>query len=156
MARADFLRGKQASAAKFYLDELKSETSNIRRERLLNSLLAIEPRSEELDEYFDTPTHALFIANRITDDDAYNALAAGLIARLGQHTELFRQGADSDALTIAMMRASTRLGAPEATLGTPQEFRPARPAIPRNTTGCSAPPVSSRRTTPGPSPRSCA
>src|SRR5262249_10311033 len=43
IARTDFLRGKDASAAKFYLDELAKETSNIRRERLLNSLRLIEP-----------------------------------------------------------------------------------------------------------------
>src|SRR5262249_17232274 len=35
-ARTLFLRGKGASAAKFYLDELAKETSNIRRERLLD------------------------------------------------------------------------------------------------------------------------
>ena len=49
IARTDFLRGKQASALKFYLDELASETSNIRRERLLDSLLAIEPSEASLD-----------------------------------------------------------------------------------------------------------
>jgi hypothetical protein len=116
MARADFLLGNQASAAKFYLDELASPASNIRRERLLASLLAIEPTPQDLDVYLDTPGHALFIANRITNDESYHALAAPLIARLEQHRDLFGDGADSDALAIALMRAATRTGAPEATL----------------------------------------
>ena len=128
MARADFLLGNQASAAKFYLDELASPASNIRRERLLASLLAIEPTPQDLDVYFDTPGHALFIANRITNDESYDALAAPLIARLEQHRDLFGNGADSDALAVALMRAATRTGAPEATLRYAARVRADAPA----------------------------
>src|SRR5206468_11562058 len=72
--------------------------------------------AQDLDVYFDTPVHALFIANRITNSGSYESLAAPLIARLEQHRDLFGRGADSDALAIALMRAATRAGAPEATL----------------------------------------
>jgi hypothetical protein len=116
LARTDFLRGKHARAAKFYLDELRRETSNIRRERLLESLRLIQPKAEELDEYFDTPEHALFAANRITNFDDYQDLAGPLIERLEQHQSLFQQGAASGALAISLMRAATRMGAPDSTL----------------------------------------
>jgi hypothetical protein len=128
IARTDFLRGKQASAAKVYLGELASETSNIRRERLLDSLLAIEPSEENLDVYFDTPAHALFIANRITNDRKFDALEAPLVERLEQHRNLFGQSSDSDALAIALMRAATRGGAPRATLRYATQVRAGAPA----------------------------
>src|SRR5262249_39159619 len=116
LARVDLLRGKHAAAAKFYLDELASETSNIRRERLVQSLQMIQPKLEELDEDFDAPAHALFIANRITNSIYLDGLQAPLIDRLEQHSSLFGQGAQSDALAIALMRAATRMGAPASTL----------------------------------------
>jgi hypothetical protein len=127
MARTDFLSGHEAAAAKFYLDELPSTTSNIRRERLLSSLTAIQPRLEDLDEYFDTPAHALFIADRITNDSDNDALEAALTARLEQHKELFGQGADSDALAVALMRAATRMGAPQMALRYAAQVRPGAP-----------------------------
>jgi hypothetical protein len=128
IARTDFLRGKQASALKFYLDELASETSNIRRERLLDSLLAIEPSEESLDVYFDTPAHALFIANRITNDGKFDALEAPLVERLERHRNLFGQSSDSDALAIALMRVAIRTGAPRATLRYAAQVRAGAPA----------------------------
>jgi hypothetical protein len=39
-----------------------------------------------------------------------------LIERLEQHGSLFSQGAESNALALALMRAATRAGAPDATL----------------------------------------
>jgi len=116
LARAYFLRGKQAQAAKIYLAELASATSNIRRERLLTSLQMIQPNLDELDQYFDTPQHALFAANRITNSTYLEPMAAPLITGLEQHANLFAQGAESNALAIALMRASIRAGAPAATL----------------------------------------
>ena len=109
IARTDFLRGRHASAARFYLDELAKETSNIRRERLLESLRLIELTLQDLDEYFDTPAHALFAANRITNFENLNPLSADLITRLEKHADLFGQGAQSEALAISLMRASTAL-----------------------------------------------
>jgi hypothetical protein len=116
LARTEFLSGKGASAAKIYMSELASETSNIRRERLLSSLRMIHPREEELDEYFDTPAHALFAANQITSAEGPRALAGPLIKRLEEHEGLFRQGAESNALAITMMRAALEMGAPQSVL----------------------------------------
>jgi hypothetical protein len=127
MARADFLLGHDAAAAKFYLAELASPASNISRERLLNSLLAIEPRAETLDVYFDTPAHALFVANRITNSDNREELVAPLIARLEQHRDLFARGTDSDDLAIALMRAATKAGDPSAALRYAARVRPDGP-----------------------------
>src|SRR5262249_20692800 len=74
IARTDWLRGRDAAAAKFYLEELSSTTSNIRRERLMESLQAIEPKLSDLDDYFDTPVHALFVANRVTNGSYHSEL----------------------------------------------------------------------------------
>jgi len=116
LARTEYLGGKGALASKIYLSELASVTSNIRRERLLASLHMVWPQEGELDEYFDTPAHALFAANQITSEKNMERLAAPLIAGLERHNDLFGQGAESDALAIALMRASIRMGAPESTL----------------------------------------
>jgi hypothetical protein len=116
LARTAYLEGKGAIASKIYMSELASQTSNIRRERLLESLRMVKPQEEELDEYFDTAAHALFAADQITSADGPQYLAGPLITRLERHENLFGRGAESNKLAIALMRASLRLGAPEATL----------------------------------------
>ncbi|HEX4999331.1 MAG TPA: hypothetical protein VFY29_13975 [Terriglobia bacterium] len=128
LARTDFLRGRQAKAAKFYMAELSVADSNIRRERLLQSLNMISPTREELEEYFDTPAHALFAADRITSFQRFAPLAAPLIEGLERHSDLFSRGAESSALAVALMRASTRMGAPEATLRFADRVPPGDPA----------------------------
>src|SRR5947209_17495704 len=85
-------------------------------ERLRASVLMIQPTLEDLDDDFDTPAHALFAANRITNSQYLSALAAPLITRLEQHSGLFGRGAESNALAIALMRAATRMGAPTSML----------------------------------------
>jgi len=116
IARTDFLRGDHAAAARFYLNELASETSNIRRRRLLDSLAAIRVTVEDIDEYLDTPGHALFIAQRVTNGDSSAELQNRLMTRLERRADLFVPGATADALAIALMRLATRAGAPAATL----------------------------------------
>lgn len=115
IARVDFLSGKGSSASKFYMDELASATSNIRRERLLVSLQQIQPTESDLDGYFDTPAHALFAVNQITSSRS-PSIEAALIDRLQKHADLFVQGKDSDSLALAMMRTALRMGAPDAAL----------------------------------------
>jgi hypothetical protein len=116
LARTEFLAGNGASAAAIYMSELSSETSNIRRDRLLESLRMIHPRLEDLDDYFDTPAHALFASNQITTNHELQALTTPLVERLERHESLFGRGAQSDALAIALMRAAVQSGAPAATL----------------------------------------
>jgi len=116
IARTNFLRGKQTAAAKFYLSELASETSNIRRQRLVNSLAGIAFSVEDIDEYLDTPGHALFLTQRVTNADSPAELQHQLMSRLEARADLFGQTATADALAIALMRLATRTGAPTTTL----------------------------------------
>lgn len=116
LARTEYMNGKGAAASKIYMSELASETSNIRRDRLLESLRLISPTKDDLDAYFDTPAHALFAANQITSAEGPRFLAGPLIERLEQHENLFRQGAESNALAITLMRAALVTGAPDALL----------------------------------------
>ena len=127
-ARVEVLLGHQSRAAKLYLAELAAPGTAIRRERLLASLALIEPSADDLEEYFDTPAHALFIANRITNVRAYDGLAAPLIDGLERHRDLFGRGWDSDTLAVTLMRAATRNGAPAATLRYAAQVRPDAPA----------------------------
>lgn len=130
LARTYYISGKHASAAKIYLDELASTTSNIRRERLLTSLRMLYPYdtraaqlSKDLNELLDTPAHALFAANLITSPNGLDPgsedlsdVAAQLVEDLEQHRNLFRQGAESDALALSLMRAALRIGDAAAVL----------------------------------------
>jgi hypothetical protein len=113
LARAQFLRGQQAKAAKIYLNEIKSADTNIRRNRLIESLAQIEPTPADLEEYFDTPEHALFAANRIPSG---SPLAAAMVTTLERRRDLFQAGPQSDALAMALMRLTTQTGAPSETL----------------------------------------
>ena len=122
LARTYFLRGKSAPAAKIYLEELGSTTSNIRRDRLLGSLSMLYPYldrptklADDLDELFDTSAHAIYAANLATNSESAE-LSTELVKRLEAHRDLFRQGADSDVLTMILMRTAMRMGAPAALL----------------------------------------
>src|SRR5579863_7197320 len=73
LAHIHYLLGEQAAAGKIYLDELNRNGSNLSRETLLNSLSmtygydgGTELRAH-LDEYFDTPEHAAFAVQMITN-----------------------------------------------------------------------------------------
>jgi len=114
LARTDYLLDKGARASKYYLDELKSSVSNIHRERLLQSLALIQPYSADLEGYFDTAEHALFAVNKATTSVPW--IAPELVTKLEQHADLFKAGAESDALILALMRTSIQAGAPAATL----------------------------------------
>lgn len=130
LARTYYLSGKHGGAAKIYLDELASTTSNIRRERLLTSLRMLYPYDtraaqlrKDLNEFLDTPAHALFAANLITNpnwielaSEDLSDVASQLVQDLEQHRNLFRQGAESDALALALMRAALRIGDAAAVL----------------------------------------
>ncbi len=134
LARTYFLRGLRAKAAKIYLDELKIPTSNVSRETLLNSLGVLYPKEnrpellkKDLSEYLDTAAHAMFVADLITNPNSWemenpdsaksvNELTAEMIVSLEGQKSLFRGDSDSVALTLALMRAATRQGAPASTL----------------------------------------
>jgi len=141
LARTYFLQRKRAAAAKMYLDELANTNSNIRRQRLLTSLEMLYPDSDDrrlekmkndLDQYFDTPSHALFIADRVTNcgpgQNPQPDVYMNLLKLLEGHKDLFRQGTASDALALELMRGTIRAGIPAKTLEYAAAVPPDSPA----------------------------
>jgi hypothetical protein len=131
LARCHYLLGEHHQAARIYLDELARPDSAIGRERLLTSLRILFPYNgsaarlaDHLDEYFDTPQHALFVINLVTnpvqEDDserrAMGTVGRQALAALERHRELFAKGAESDRLALAAMRASLYMGDPASAL----------------------------------------
>jgi hypothetical protein len=125
LGRVHYLEGDYVAATRIYLDELDSPTSSLSREVLVNSLklscrAGMGQLSSRLGEFFDTPRHALFAVNLVTnpESETYGNSADGrkLLQMLQDHGALFRSGPDSEALVMALMRASLYLGDPAATL----------------------------------------
>lgn len=125
LARAHYLLGDYSPAAKIYLDDLSSGDSIYSRESLISSLLMLFPYngssarlSDHLEEYFDTPGHALFVVNIVTNPiynydaerAAMGAVAQKVLAALHNHEDLFRSGVLSDQLALALMRAAMYRG----------------------------------------------
>lgn len=124
-ARVAYLRGDYPAAAKTYLDELDDPTSIFSREGLVSSLRMLFPYngssarlSDHLEDYFDTPAHALFVVNLVTNP-VYNDLderaamaevARKTLAILEMRSDLFSAGHDAEALVLALMRASLYMG----------------------------------------------
>lgn len=126
-----YIRGEYSSAAKIYLDELWAKDSVFTRGSLVASLRTLFPYNgsssrlfDHLDEYFDTPVHALFVVNIITnpvysDGEERKLMAEAAkktLSSLQKHEELFRSGIDADALALALMRASLYMGDTDAAL----------------------------------------
>ncbi len=129
LARVHYLLDEYSSAAKIYLDELTVADSALSRETLLMSLRILFSSDEgkthlanHLEEYFDTPRHALFVVNLLTNPSYQQgrpplaAVGKKIITALQNHRELFRSGAESEALALALMRAALYMGDPGAAL----------------------------------------
>jgi len=131
LARCHYLLGEPHLAAHIYLDELARRDSALDRSTLLSSLRILFPYNgsaaglaDHLDEYFDTPQHALFVVNLVTNpvvNDEGERAAMGAVGRkaldaLHRHPELLAQGDASDRLALAAMRASLYIGDPAAAL----------------------------------------
>lgn len=121
VAHIDYLLGDQTAAGKAYLDELNRNGSNLSRETLLNSLQLTYGYDggpqlvSHLGEYFDTPEHAAFAIQLITNprsdgngapDETYTRIKA----LLEQHRELLHSNRGSDALAMLGMRTALRRG----------------------------------------------
>lgn len=139
LARCHFLLEEYAPAAKIYLDELRSNDTVHSRQSLISSLRLLFPYNgssarlaEHLEEYFDTPEHALFVVNIVTnpvysDDEERRGMAEvaqRVIRSLQQHRELFR-GPLADQLGLALMRASLYRGDTGAALAYSRLIGPA-------------------------------
>jgi hypothetical protein len=74
LARVLYLQEDYVGAAKIYLDELDSPKSNLSRDTLMTSLRLVYAAGKtqlwsRLEEFFDTPRHALFVLNLVTNSD---------------------------------------------------------------------------------------
>jgi hypothetical protein len=142
LARSHYLLEEYSQAAKIYLDELERDDSVFSRDTLVTSLRIIFPYngsstrlSDHLEEYFDTPGHALFVVNIVTNP-VYNdpqerkemaAVAQKTIDQLLKHRELFNSGPLSDQLALALMRASIYRGDTAAALSYSQLINKSSP-----------------------------
>jgi hypothetical protein len=133
LARALYLQRDYTRAAKIYLDEIDSPESILGRETLVTSLRWVYSAGsrdlwDHLDEFFDSPRHALFLVNLVTNPDRsrWHRSAAvqptmeesgrRILNLLHKHPALFQSGADSEALVMALMRTSFYLGDAAAAL----------------------------------------
>lgn len=132
LARVYYLLGDQTAAGKIYLDELNRNGSNLSRETLLNSLKITYGYDggpqllARLEEYFDTPEHAAFAIqmvtnprwNRWNDDpslrDNSQPPDARIKSLLEKHSDLLRTSNGANALALLAMRTALHVGDPNA------------------------------------------
>ncbi len=124
IAHIHYLFREYSAAVKIYLDELERDDSFFSREGLLDSLHTVFKYNgdngglaDHLEEYFDSPAHALFAVYIVTnplpageEGDAERAAGQMAIKALQSHQELFTGDGLSDTLALALMRASLYMG----------------------------------------------
>lgn len=133
LAYAHLLLGDQTSAGKIYLDELNRDGSNLSRDTLINSLAITYGHDggpqlvKDLDQYFDTPHHAAFALQILTnpspkplpDITGMNpgpATTKSHYSRirllLEQHKSLFSTPEGAGTLTLLAMRTALHAADP--------------------------------------------
>jgi hypothetical protein len=125
LARVYYLMGNYSSAAKIYLDEFTMEDTIFSRESLMMSLRmifryngSIRRLADQLEDFFDTPRHALFAVTIATNPIYFDRdemvvmsnTARKAIAVLQKRRDLFSRGKESEALALALMRAALYMG----------------------------------------------
>lgn len=135
IAHIHYREGRQSAAGKIYLDELSRSDSNLSTETLVNSLQITYPYDggpelvKHLDEYFDTPRHAAFAIQLVTNPRWERIYRGGydrrgdvpaeapppppyarITALLEKHGELFRTDEGAKLLTMLGMRTALRAG----------------------------------------------
>lgn len=129
LARILYLQRDYVRAALIYLDETDASDSPLKRDTLVTSLRWVYSDGEmqmwdRAQDFFDTPRHALFLVNLVTNQrgsyyphsEITKEHGGKVMALLQKHPELFKSGADSDALIMALMRTSLYLGDLASTL----------------------------------------
>ncbi len=132
LARTLYLQRHYVLAAKIYLDEVGKPESVLSRDTLVSSLRWVYSAGavdfwNHPEEFFDTPRHALFIVNLITEPRrsweslevrrrAGEETGRKVLRLLQDHKGLFKSGPDSEALVLALMRTSFYLGDPASAL----------------------------------------
>ena len=132
LAHIHYLSGEQSAAGKIYLDELNRGDSNLSRETLLTSLRMTYGYDggpelvEHLDEYFDTPAHAAFAIDMVTNprwrregntrrfERAPNSPETYRRVKelLAKHESLLRAAGGADVLGLLAMRTALSMGDP--------------------------------------------
>jgi hypothetical protein len=133
LAYVHLLLGDDTAAGKIYLDELNRDGSNLSRETLINSLAITYGHNggpqlvEDLDQYFDTPHHAAFALQILTnpspkpprDIPGMNPGPATtkshyprLRRLLEQHKSLFSTPEGAGTLTLLAMRTALHAADP--------------------------------------------
>jgi hypothetical protein len=123
LACACYHLGQYSEAAKIYLDEFKAPDSNVNSQSLANSLRLVINKAKptlaaHIGEYFDTPEHALFIIQFVSDPMIIQGSDAQLMEQNGniilkemeKHRQLFAKKEDAEKLALAMMRVSLAMG----------------------------------------------
>jgi hypothetical protein len=133
LAHIHYLFGEQTAAGKIYLDELNRAGSNLSRDTLLTSLemtYGYDGGPEliaHLDEYFDTPEHAAFAIELITNPHWQRPDEAGRFVRspdrsqtyqrikdlLARRDDLLRSRGGADTLGLLAMRTALSMGDPD-------------------------------------------
>ncbi len=130
LAYIHYLLGDQTAAGKIYLDELNRSGSNLSRETLLNSLqltYGYDGGPEllaHLEEYFDTPEHAAFAIQLVTNPhwprntgrferpNGARQSYTRIWDLLEKHGSLLQSNAGANALALLTMRTALRMGEP--------------------------------------------
>ena len=132
LAHIHYVFGEQTEAGKMYLDELNRAGSNLSRETLLNSLrmtYGYDGGSElvaHLDDYFDTPEHASFAIDLVTNPQWQREREPGRFVRTGsksqtyqrikgllaKHEDLLRSKNGAETLGLLAMRTALIMGDP--------------------------------------------
>lgn len=132
LAHVYYRKGDRTAAGKIYLDELNRPDSNLSRDTLLTSLQITYGSDggaqlrEHLDEYFDTPEHAIFAIQMVTNPS--RKMSWDIVGQpfsrsepsaepyrrlqtlLEQHRELFRAKTGADTLALLALRTALRAG----------------------------------------------
>lgn len=123
LARMHYLDGEQSAAGKIYLDELRRPDSILSREVLLNSLHLTYGYTggtklyEQLDDYFDTPEHAQFALQLVTNPRSEAAPAPPeLYMRIQSLLQAHRKLLRSEKVATLGMRAALWSGNPAGAL----------------------------------------
>ena len=123
LAHVYFVLGDQTGAGKIYLDELNRNGSNLSQETVLTSLSMTYGRDggqklrDNLDAYFDTPEHAAFAIQLVTNpraggDSGAAATYAKIRNLLDKHAAMLQTNRGANTLALLAMRVALRLGDP--------------------------------------------